>query len=159
MGGQVELTEYHEGGDVVWTAVSGIEQRGRLRLRDAPGGGTRVLLRVSYGAPGALLGTLSELVAAPQVRSGSAPASPRWAGRPRPERPAPGGPRLPGRLAHEAVNVGLLARAGLVAPMRPDKVARLAGAAARWGASPATAIVAGAIRHPDRTLLIDDDGS
>ena len=68
VGGLVELTEYHERGDVVWTGVRGIEQRGRLRLRDAPEGGTRVLLRVAYGAPGALLGTLSELVAAPQVR-------------------------------------------------------------------------------------------
>ena len=57
------------------------------------------------------------------------------------------------------MNVGLLARAGLVAPMRPDKVARLALAAARWGASPATAIVAGAIRHPDRILLTDDEGA
>ena len=64
----MELTEYDEGRDVVWTGVSGIEQRGRIRLRDAPGGATLVLLRASYGAPGAILGTLSELVAAPQVR-------------------------------------------------------------------------------------------
>jgi fatty-acyl-CoA synthase len=158
VGGLVEITEYDEGRDVVWTAVSGIEQRGRIRLRDADGG-TLVLLRASYGAPGALLGTLSELVAAPQVRGEirrSLESLARAAtGR---ERPAPRGPGLPGRLAHEAVNVGLLARAGLVALMRPDKVARLALAAARWGASPATAIVAGAIRHPGRTLLADDEG-
>ena len=113
-----------------------------------------MLLRVAYGAPGALLGTLSELVAAPQVR-GEVRASLASLAREATgqERPPPAGPALPRRLAHEAMNVGLLARAGLVAPMRPDKVARLAVAAARWGASPATAIVAGAIRHPDRILV------
>jgi fatty-acyl-CoA synthase len=61
--------------------------------------------------------------------------------------------------AHEAVNLGIMARAGIVAPMRPDKVARLGLAAARWGGSPATLVVAGAIRHPQRTMLVDERGS
>jgi len=65
----------------------------------------------------------------------------------------------PDRLLHEAVNAAILARSGMVAPMRPDKVARIAWIGARWGASPATMVLVGAVRHPDRTLLIDELGS
>ncbi len=68
-------------------------------------------------------------------------------------------PGIPARLLHEAVNVGILARSGLVAPMRPDKVARIAWIAARWGASPAVAVLAGAVRHPDRPMVVDELGT
>ncbi len=53
----------------------------------------------------------------------------------------------------------ILARAGIVSPMRPDKIARIGLAAARWGASVATGVVAGAIRHPERPMLIDELGT
>ncbi len=68
-------------------------------------------------------------------------------------------PGIPARLLHEAVNVGILARSGLVAPMRPDKVARIAWIAARCGASPAVAVLAGAVRHPDRPMVVDELGT
>jgi fatty-acyl-CoA synthase len=55
--------------------------------------------------------------------------------------------------------VWILARAGIVAPMRPDKVARIGLAAARLGASVATGVVAGAVRHPGRPMLIDELGT
>ena len=160
VGGLVEITEYDEG------ARRRVDGGPRDRAaRRACACATR-----PAGAPGCScasptaprarsLGTLSELVAEPQVR-GEVRASLASLARAATgqERPAPRRPALPARLAHEAVNVGLLARAGLVAPMRPDRIARLALAAARWGASPATAIVAGAIRHPGRTLLADEEG-
>jgi fatty-acyl-CoA synthase len=63
------------------------------------------------------------------------------------------------RALHETANVWILARAGIVAPMRPDKVARIGLAAARWGASVATGVSAGAIRHPRRPMLIDELGT
>ena len=66
---------------------------------------------------------------------------------------------LPSRAAHEAVNVAILARSGLVRPMRPSKVARIAWAGLRWGASPATGVVVGAVRHPGRTMLVDERGA
>ncbi len=65
---------------------------------------------------------------------------------------------LPRRLVHELDNVWILARSGMVAPMRPDKVARIALIAARWGASPATGVLIGAVRHPDQTMVIDELG-
>jgi fatty-acyl-CoA synthase len=59
---------------------------------------------------------------------------------------------------HEADNVWILAKAGIVAPMRPDRIARIALLGARWGASPAIGVLAGAVRHPDRTMIVDELG-
>ena len=160
VGGVVEIVEYDPACDIVWTSVTGVEQRGRLRVRSASGARTRLTMRLSYGAPGPLLGTLAELVSAPQVRSSvkrSLENVKREAeGTPR---PVPPGPRLPARALHEAGNVLILARSGLLAPIRPDRAARIAVIGARWGASPATGVLIGATRHPDRTMLIDELGS
>jgi acyl-CoA synthetase (AMP-forming)/AMP-acid ligase II len=53
----------------------------------------------------------------------------------------------------------VLARAGLLAPMRPDRLVGMGLALARWGLTPATGYAAGAARHPNRVALIDDEGS
>jgi fatty-acyl-CoA synthase len=66
--------------------------------------------------------------------------------------------RLSRRAVHEADNVWILAKAGIVAPMRPHRVARIALLGARWGASPAIGVLAGAVRHPDRTMIVDELG-
>jgi acyl-CoA synthetase (AMP-forming)/AMP-acid ligase II len=52
----------------------------------------------------------------------------------------------------------VLAQAGLLAPVRPDRLLGMALAVARWGLTPATGYAAGAARHPDRVALVDDDG-
>ncbi|MCW2667548.1 MAG: acyl-CoA synthetase [Frankiales bacterium] len=52
----------------------------------------------------------------------------------------------------------MLARAGLLAPSRPDRLLGMALALVRWGVTPATGYAAGAARHPDRPALVDDDG-
>jgi acyl-CoA synthetase (AMP-forming)/AMP-acid ligase II/uncharacterized protein YndB with AHSA1/START domain len=160
VGAEVEVLEYDPERDISWTSITGIEQRVHLRLRDGGSGATRLQLRISYGAPGALLGTLAELVSRGEV-SGLAN---RWLEgvKAAAEGSAPardgGLSRIPARLLHEAGNALVLARAGLIAPMRPDKVARIGLAAARYGASLATGTVAGAIRHPERTMLVDELG-
>jgi acyl-CoA synthetase (AMP-forming)/AMP-acid ligase II len=53
----------------------------------------------------------------------------------------------------------VLVRAGLLTPVRPDRLLGMALAVARWGLTPATGYAAGAARHPDRVALIDDEGS
>jgi acyl-CoA synthetase (AMP-forming)/AMP-acid ligase II len=53
----------------------------------------------------------------------------------------------------------VLARAGLLTPVRPDRLLGMALAVARWGLTPATGYAAGAARHPDRTALVDDEGA
>ena len=69
VGGLIEVIEYDECRDVAWTSVTGLDQRGRWRLRQRDAGRTRVEMRLSYGVAGAgLFGWLAELVAAPTVR-------------------------------------------------------------------------------------------
>jgi acyl-CoA synthetase (AMP-forming)/AMP-acid ligase II len=53
----------------------------------------------------------------------------------------------------------VLAQAGLLSPVRPDRLLGMALAVARWGLTPATGYAAGAARHPDRVALVDDEGS
>ncbi len=55
--------------------------------------------------------------------------------------------------------VSVLLRAGLLSPVRPDRLVGMGVAAARWGVTPATGYAVGAARHPDRLALVDDDGS
>jgi uncharacterized membrane protein len=73
VGGLVETVEYDEPYDIAWTSVTGLDQRGRWRLRGIgpadPPSRTRVELRISYGVAGAgITGWLAEHVAAPTVR-------------------------------------------------------------------------------------------
>ncbi len=48
----------------------------------------------------------------------------------------------------DLAGVRVLARAGLLAPVRPDKVLTMGLALARYGISPATGYAAGAARFP-----------
>jgi carbon monoxide dehydrogenase subunit G len=69
VGGLVETVEYAEPYDMAWTSVTGIDQRGRWRLRPSGSDRTRVELRLSYGVAGAgITGWIAEHVAAPTVR-------------------------------------------------------------------------------------------
>lgn len=69
VGGLVEVVEWKEARDLAWTSVTGIDQRGRWRLRERPEARTHVELRLSYGVAGAgLFGWLAERVAAPTVQ-------------------------------------------------------------------------------------------
>ncbi|HEV3229280.1 MAG TPA: SRPBCC family protein [Solirubrobacteraceae bacterium] len=69
VGGLVEVVEWDEPGDLAWTSVTGLDQRGRWRLRARPHGRTHVEFRLSYGVAGSgLLGWVAERLAAPTVR-------------------------------------------------------------------------------------------
>jgi uncharacterized membrane protein len=69
VGGLVEVVEFEEPGDMAWTSVLGLDQRGRWRLREHGPNRTSVMFRLSYHAPGGLLGWLSDQLSAPMVRS------------------------------------------------------------------------------------------
>ena len=73
VGGLVEIVECEQPRDLAWTSVTGIDQRGRWRLRDLDpahrGARTRVQLRMQYGIAGSgIIGWIAEQVAAPAVR-------------------------------------------------------------------------------------------
>lgn len=68
VGGLIEVVEWVEPSEVAWTSVTGVDQRGRWRLRELPENCTRVELRLAYGVAGAgLIGWVAERVAAPTV--------------------------------------------------------------------------------------------
>jgi uncharacterized membrane protein len=68
VGGLIEVVEWMPPLELAWTSVTGLDQRGRWRLREAPGGRTRVELRLAYGVAGSgISGWLAERVAAPTV--------------------------------------------------------------------------------------------
>jgi acyl-coenzyme A synthetase/AMP-(fatty) acid ligase len=51
-----------------------------------------------------------------------------------------------------------LVETGLVHPVRPDKLARIAREFLRWGTSPATAVAAATIERPDAIAVVDELG-
>lgn len=70
IGGLIEVIEFDDPYDFAWTSVSGLDQRGRWRLRAGRQGVTRVELRLQYGVAGAgIPGWIAEQVAAPMVRT------------------------------------------------------------------------------------------
>ena len=70
VGGLIEVVEFARDADLAWTSITGIDQRGRWRLRAANEGRTTVTtLRLSYGVAGAgIWGWLADRVSAPTVR-------------------------------------------------------------------------------------------
>jgi uncharacterized membrane protein len=64
----IEVVEWLPPYELAWTSVTGLDQRGRWRLREAPGGRTKVELRLAYGVAGSgIPGWVAERVAAPTV--------------------------------------------------------------------------------------------
>src|SRR4051794_7772030 len=67
--------------------------------------------------------------------------------------------RVPTALGDAAFELKVFNEVGLIRPMRPDKLARLAERYIRWGAAPALGSAANAITHPDSTAIIDEAGA
>jgi uncharacterized membrane protein len=67
VGGNVEVVEFDEPGDLAWNSVTGVTMRGRWRLRERTPGQTEVALRLAYQAPGGLMGLIADRVASPLV--------------------------------------------------------------------------------------------
>ena len=69
VGGLIEVVEFDQPCDLAWTSVTGVDQRGRFRLRRERNGRTRVELRLAYGVAGSgIFGLIAERIAAPIVR-------------------------------------------------------------------------------------------
>jgi uncharacterized membrane protein len=69
VGGLIEIVEWQPEGDMAWSSVTGVDQRGRWRLREHADGRTRVTFRFAYGvAGGGIAGMIAERVAARSLR-------------------------------------------------------------------------------------------
>jgi acyl-CoA synthetase (AMP-forming)/AMP-acid ligase II len=62
-------------------------------------------------------------------------------------------------ISDSIFEVKVLHEAGIVAPMRPDKAARIGSTFLRWGASPATGVTTAAIHHPHELAIVDERGA
>jgi uncharacterized membrane protein len=65
VGGLIEVVEWQPEGDMAWSSVTGVDQRGRWRLRELADDRTRVTFRFQYGvAGGGIPAMVAERVAA-----------------------------------------------------------------------------------------------
>jgi carbon monoxide dehydrogenase subunit G len=70
VGGLIEVVEFDAPAELAWTGVTGMDQRGRWRLREIDPMRTRVELRLSYGVAGSGIGGwLAEQASAPMVNA------------------------------------------------------------------------------------------
>jgi uncharacterized membrane protein len=68
VGGLIEIVEEKPERDLAWNSVTGVDQRGRWRIRER-NGGSRVELRLQYGVAGAgVWGWLAERLASRTVQ-------------------------------------------------------------------------------------------
>jgi acyl-CoA synthetase (AMP-forming)/AMP-acid ligase II len=67
--------------------------------------------------------------------------------------------RLPTAVGDVAFELKVFSEVGLLRPMRPDKLARVAERYLRWGPSPALGSAANALTHPDGIAIVDEAGA
>jgi acyl-CoA synthetase (AMP-forming)/AMP-acid ligase II/uncharacterized membrane protein len=159
VGGLVEIVEYDEPGDMAWTGVTGIDQRGRWRLRETDDGGTRVTLRLSYGSPGGLLGLLADRFSAPMVAGNLEGTLKNLKRELEGSDVSEGGRGLAGEVAYQVGSIKVLIDAGILRPIRPDKLAKLGMTLVRWGRSPAAGYIAASITQPAEPAIVDELGT
>jgi acyl-CoA synthetase (AMP-forming)/AMP-acid ligase II/uncharacterized membrane protein len=160
VGGLVEIVEYDEPADLAWTSVTGIDQRLRWRLRETDDSRTRVTLRLAYDAPGGVLGAISEQVSKPMVAGNLEQTLQNL------KAEIEGGPdevsegmSITGRVAYQLGSVKVLIDAGVIRPMRPDRLLKFVQTLMRWGRSPAAGAIALADRFPNETMVVDELGA
>jgi acyl-CoA synthetase (AMP-forming)/AMP-acid ligase II len=66
---------------------------------------------------------------------------------------------LPGQLTHQAGNVKVLVDAGVIRPIRPDRLWHVLRTLQAWGRSPAAGAISLAARYPDEPMIVDELGT
>src|SRR3954453_3891240 len=162
VGGLVEIVESDPPNDMSWTSVTGIDQRGRWRLREQDDGTTLVTLRLSYTAPGTFLSTIADVVSSRMVGSNLRESLVRLKARMEGTEMPTDEPGLLEKarmqVGQGVVSVKTLVEAGLVKPERPDRTMRALLAIQRWGFTPAAGYSASAVRYPNDDAIIDELG-
>ena len=68
VGGLIEIVEFDPPRDLAWISITGVDHRGRWRLRRRNEGCTNLELRVAYHAPGGIVAHVADRVASPIVK-------------------------------------------------------------------------------------------
>ncbi len=70
VGGLIEIVEWDPPKELAWTSITGVDQRGRWRLRSVAPGRTRAEIRLAAGVAGSgIAGWIAERIAEPIVGS------------------------------------------------------------------------------------------
>jgi uncharacterized membrane protein len=70
IGGLIEIVEWDPPKELAWTSITGVDQRGRLRLRSVAPGRTTAEIRLAASVPGSgIAGWVAERIAQPIVGS------------------------------------------------------------------------------------------
>ena len=161
VGGLIEVVECDEPADFAWTSITGIDQRGRWRIREQEDGTTRVSLRLSYHSPGGFLAAVADQLSSRVVRSNVKESlellRAELEGETVTKNETSVGPLT--MAANKLHTARVLAGAGFVKPERPDRILRTLGTLRRWGPTPAAGFTAASIRYPDETAIIDELGT
>jgi acyl-CoA synthetase (AMP-forming)/AMP-acid ligase II/carbon monoxide dehydrogenase subunit G len=163
VGGLIEVVEFYENSDMAWTSITGIDHRVRWRLREADDGRTKVVLRLSWDAPGGLLGNVADRLARPMVATTLEETLKNLALELEDEEVKEQvaddeGKSLPGRLLYEVGSAKVLVEAGVIRPMRPDRLWGVLRTLQKWGRSPAAGAISLAERYPEETMIVDELG-
>src|SRR3954451_15250129 len=164
IGGLIEVVEFDTPRDMAWTSITGLDHRGRWRLREQEDGSTKVTFRLSYQSPGTLLGTIADYVSSPMVDNNLRESLVRLKAEIEGEDEMADNDS-PGLLEKARLMVGqgahtvkTLAEAGLIKPERPDKTVRALLQIQRWGYTPAAGYAANASRYGNDDAIIDELG-
>jgi acyl-CoA synthetase (AMP-forming)/AMP-acid ligase II/uncharacterized membrane protein len=163
IGGLIEVVEFDSPRDMAWTSITGLDHRGRWRLRERDDGGTDVTFRLSYQSPGTILGSIADYVSSPIVGNNLSDSLERL--KAEIEGDEMGESESPGLLEKARLMVGqgahtvkTLAEAGLIKPERPDKTVRALLQIQKWGYTPAAGYAANASRYSNDDAIIDELG-
>ena len=161
VGGLIEVVECDEPRDFAWTSITGIDQRGRWRIREQENGTTRVTLRLSYQSPGGFLAAFADQLSSRIVRSNIKESLERLRAELEGETVSKNETQVgPLTMAVNKLHTArVLAGAGFVKPERPDRLLRTLGTLRRWGPTPAAGFAASSIRYPDEPAIIDELGT
>ena len=164
VGGLIEVVEFDSPRDMAWTSITGLDHRGRWRLREQDDGSTRVTFRLSYQSPGTLLGTIADYVSSPMVDNNLRESLERLKAEIEGDEMTESS-NEPGLLEKARLTIGqgvhsvkTLAEAGLIKPERPDKTVRALLQIQRWGYTPAAGYAANASRYANDDAIIDELG-
>ena len=164
IGGLIEIVEFDEPADMAWHSITGIDHRVRWRLREADDGRTKVTLRMSWDSPGGLLGMAADRIGAPMVarileRTLQNLALELDDQEVLEQVSNDESMSLPAKARHELGSVKVLIDAGVIRPMRPDRLWGVLRTLQRWGRSPAAGAISLAARYPDETMIVDELGT
>ena len=166
VGSLIEVVECDAPGDLAWNSITGLDMRGRWRLRETDDGRTKASLRLSYQAPGGVLGMVADRISGPMVSDNLSETLERLKREVEGERYMGDGSRagdgiagsVTAALEQAIVTARTAVSSGLVRPIRPDRIVRSLMAVQKWGYTPATGYITNATRYPDEDAIIDELG-